>query len=160
MANVRLKTQIEMKLTGTGQTHARSHVRARDVAVVIDEPLVRQGTNLGLSPTETFMSSLIGCTNVIAKRIAHGMGVRMEQMDIALTAQFDRRGTMLQEPVTQPFSDIVLDIEVETDATDAQMEDIKRDLARYCPIAVVMRNSGITITENWTLKPLPDSEGH
>ena len=51
-------------------------------------------------------------------------------------------------------SDIVLDIEVATDATPEQIETIKTELAKYCPIAKVIRNSGITITENWNTKPL------
>ena len=74
---IRQKTVIQMKINATGETHARSKVRARDVESTIDEPLERDGTNQGLSPTETLMASLIGCTNVITKRIAHGMGVEM-----------------------------------------------------------------------------------
>ena len=154
MVTIKPKTVVQMKLSATGQTHARSHVRSRDVASVVDEPLERHGTNLGLTPTETLMSSLIGCTNVISKRIAHNMGVAMEKMDVALTAQFDRRGTMLMEEVEHPFSDIVLDISVESDASPEQLEQIKTDLTKYCPIAKVIRNSGVTITENWTVTPL------
>ncbi|MEO0989782.1 MAG: OsmC family protein [Pseudomonadota bacterium] len=157
MATVKPKTEVLMKLTATGQTHARSQVRVRDVFSVVDEPLERHGTNLGLTPTETLMSSLIGCTNVISKRIAHGMGVTMEKMEIALSAKFDRRGTMLMEEVETPFSDIVLDISVETDATEEQLARIQTDLAMYCPIAKVIRNSGVTITENWTVLPVPDA---
>ena len=47
-----------------------------------------------------------------------------------------------------------MDIEVATDATPEQMEAITTDLAKYCPIAKVIRGSGVTITENWTTKPL------
>lgn len=154
MVNVKPKTQIEMKMSGSGQSHARSRIDVRDVFSVIDEPIVRGGTNLGLSPTETLMASLIGCTNVISKRIAHGLGVEMGEMKIGLSAQFDRRGTMLADEVERPFSDVVLDIEVATNATPAQLETIRSDLAKYCPITKVLRGSGITITENWTTLPL------
>ena len=151
---IRQKTVIQMKVNATGETHARSKVRARDVESTIDEPLERDGTNQGLSPTETLMASLIGCTNVITKRIAHGMGVETGEMEVNLTANFDRRGTMLMEEIERPFTDIVMDITIATDATAAQMDDIKRDLAMYCPIAKVIRGSGVTITENWTVTPL------
>ena len=151
---IRQKTVIQMKLDATGETHARSKVRARNVESTIDEPLERDGTNLGLTPTETLMASLIGCTNVITKRIAHHMGVETGEMTVALTSDFDRRGVTLAEEVERPFANIVMDIELATSATPAQMEDIKRDLAKYCPIAKVIRGSGVTITENWTLKPL------
>lgn len=157
---IRQKTEVQMSLRGAGQTHGRSHVRARDVYAVVDEPPERGGSNLGLTPTETLMSSLIGCTNVISKRIAHGMGVAMGEMKIDLTAMFDRRGTMLMEEVEQPFRDIVLTIDVETDATPEQLEQIKTDLAKYCPIAKVIRAAGTTITENWTVRPMPAPARH
>jgi putative redox protein len=151
---IKPKTKVTMKITGAGQTHARSQVRSRDVFSIVDEPAERGGSNLGLSPTETLMSALIGCTNVISKRIAHGMGITMGEMTINLTASFDRRGAMLLEEVETPFSDIVLDIDVATDATDDQIETVKSELAKYCPVAKVIRAAGTTITENWTTRPL------
>mgnify|MGYP001815197782 CR=1 FL=1 len=154
MVKIRQKSTVKMALTATGETHARSVVQTRDVSVTIDEPIVRDGTNLGLSPTETLMSSLIGCTNVISKRIAHGMGVEFGEMQIALSADFNRLGTMLIEEIETPFDNVVLDIKVATDATPEQLEIIKADLIKYCPIAKVMRAAGITITENWTATPL------
>jgi putative redox protein len=154
MATIKQKTTITMKMSAVGQTDARSQVRSRDVFSIIDEPAERGGSNLGLSPTETLMSALIGCTNVISKRIAHGMGITMGEMSINLTARFDRRGVMLTDEVDTPFSDIVLDIDVATDATDDQIETVKSELARFCPVAKVIRAAGTTITENWTTRPL------
>ena len=154
MVKIRPKTQIKMQIAAVGETHARSRIKVRDVEGIIDEPLVRDGTNMGLTPTETLMASLIGCTNVISKRIAHGMGIEMGEMQIDLTADFDRRGTILDTEIDQPFSNIVMDIAVATDASADQIEAIKTDLSKFCPIAKVIRGSGITITENWTTTPL------
>ena len=151
---IRPKTVVEMKLNATGETHARTQVSARDVSSTIDEPPERDGTNQGLTPTETLMSSLIGCTNVISKRIAHTMGFEMGEMNVALSVKLDRRGTMLMEEVDVPFSDIVMDIEVETNGTPEQIAAMQADLAKFCPIAKVIRAAGTTITENWTSKPL------
>ena len=66
MVNIRPKTTVQMKLSAVGETHSRSRISVRDVTATIDEPLDRHGTNEGLTPTETMMSSLIGCTNVIS----------------------------------------------------------------------------------------------
>lgn len=154
MVKIRQKTSVTMKLTAMGETHSRSQVAVRDVGSTIDEPVERDGTNMGLTPTETLMASLIGCTNVISKKIAHKAGFALEELDIGLTVQFDRRGTMLQDEVEQPFSNIVMDIGAKTDATDEQFEAMKTDLAKFCPIAKVLRGSGIEITEYWTKLPL------
>lgn len=148
------KSQVTMNLKAVGQSHARSRVAVRDVVSIVDEPTERGGTNLGITPTETLMASLIGCTNVITKRIAHGMGVNTGNMNVDLSVDFDRRGVSLEEELEQPFSNIVMNIELETDADDEKMSSIKSDLAKFCPIAKVIRNSGIEITENWTIKPL------
>lgn len=153
MVKVKQKTSIAMKLSAHSETHTRMRVLTRDVESVIDEPLVRGGTNQGLTPTETLMSSLLGCTNVMTHHIAHAIGVEITSMDTALSAQFDKRGVMLLEEVETPFSDIILNIDIASDASAEQFAKIKEDLQKYCPIAKVMRGTGITITENWNHSP-------
>lgn len=154
MVAVKPKTMVDMALSGEGETHARTRIRVRDVEGIVDEPEARGGTNQGLTPTETLMASLIGCTNVITQRIAHGMGVRIGALSVDAKARFDRRGAALEEEVERPFSDVRLAIRIRTDATPEQMTAIKADLGRFCPIAKVMRGAGIAIDEDWTVEPL------
>jgi len=151
MVTIRQKKNVQMKLSATAETHARTRIKVRDVEGLIDEPEARGGTNQGLTPTETLMASLIGCTNVITQRIAHGMGVVVSAMDIRVSVDFDRQGVMLEKDIEQPFSDLVMDIDITTDATEAQMAAIKSDLAKFCPVAKVIRGSGINVTENWNV---------
>ena len=154
MTNMAQKSEVIMSMSATGETHARTKINIRDVSSVIDEPEARGGTNQGLTPTETLMASLIGCTNVISKRIAHKMGIELGEMDIQLSAKFDRRGTMLEEEINVPFSEVTMDIEIDTDATEEQINMLKIDLAKFCPIAKVLRGSGVNIIENWIINPL------
>ncbi len=154
MTNLTQKSEVIMSMSATGETHARTKINIRDVSSVIDEPEVRGGTNQGLTPTETLMASLIGCTNVISKRIAHKIGIELGEMDIQLSAKFDRRGTMLEEEIDVPFSQVIMDIEVDTNATEEQINMLKIDLAKFCPIAKVLRGGGVNIIENWIINPL------
>ena len=154
MTNMAQKSEVIMSMSATGETHARTKINIRDVSSVIDEPEARGGTNQGLTPTETLMASLIGCTNVISKRIAHKIGIELGEMDIQLSAKFDRRGTMLEEEIDVPFSEVIMDIEVDTNATEEQINMLKIDLAKFCPIAKVLRGSGVNIIENWIINPL------
>ena len=154
MTNMTQKSEVIMSMSATGETHARTKINIRDVSSVIDEPEARGGTNQGLTPTETLMASLIGCTNVISKRIAHKMGIELGEMDIQLSAKFDRRGTMLEEEIDVPFSEVTMDIEIDTDATEEQINMLKIDLAKFCPIAKVLRGGGVNIIENWIINPL------
>jgi putative redox protein len=149
-----LKTLIDQRLVGRAETHARTKVTTRDVSVIIDEPLVRDGTNMGLTPTETLMASLIGCTNVVATRIAHRIGVTFRDLVVDAHAKLDRRGAALEMEVDIPFPEITLTITVHTDATPEQLNAIKTELGRFCPIAKILRAAGTEINEHWVTHPL------
>jgi uncharacterized OsmC-like protein len=68
MAVVKAKTIVTQRIHADCPTHSRTEVSTRDVRTIIDEPLEREGTNMGPSPTETLVAALIGCTNVISHK--------------------------------------------------------------------------------------------
>ena len=140
---------VHMKLEGSSKSHSRADIIARDVESVIDEPVARGGTNLGLSPTETLMSSLIGCTNVITHRIMAKMGFKINSLDIKSKTLFNKNGVSLIQEVEVPFPEITLDIAISTNASESDLVEVQKQLAMYCPIAKVIRNSGTVINENW-----------
>lgn len=151
MAVIREKTTIKMRMQGAAASHSRTDVTIRGLTKVIDEPVERGGTNLGMSPTETFAASLVGCTNVISHKIAHRMGVDIRAMVIRLEADFDRRGVTLAEDVSVPFPAMTLHMDVTTNATPEQMAQLQAELAMYCPIAKLVRASGTVLTEVWNV---------
>lgn len=154
MVVIREKTTVKMRMEGVAASHSRTDVAVRGLTHIIDEPLERGGTNLGLSPTETFAASLVGCTNVISHKIAHRMGVELQAMVIRLEADFDRRGVTLAEDVAVPFPAMTLHIDVTTNASPEQMEQLQRELAMFCPIAKLVRASGTQLTEIWNVASL------
>jgi len=148
---IRPKTIVKMRVEGDSKSHARTDVSVRGLTSIIDEPLERDGTNLGMTPTETFAAALIGCTNVIGHRIAHKNGITFESMRIRLEAEFDRRGVSLAEEVAVPFPSMTLFVDVTTVADDTQIAQLQQELAMYCPIAKVIRMSGTELKEVWTV---------
>jgi len=149
---VRQKTSVVTRLAGTGTSHSRTDVRTRDVTVVIDEPLDRGGTNGGLSPTETVLAALIGCTNVIGHKVAAAQGVDIGHATITLECDFDRRGVTLQEEVDLPFTAIRLRIETDGPATQAELERVAADVARFCAVSKMLKAAGTKVTETWIAK--------
>jgi len=152
MAIVKEKTVITQRIHGSCPTHSRTDISVRDVGTVIDEPKERDGTNAGPTPTETMVAALIACTNVISHKCATRLGVELAAMSIDAEASFDRRGTQLLEEIEIPFPKIRLVINVTTAASDAQLEEMKTDLHRFCPISKVIRNAGTEIEEIWNVK--------
>jgi uncharacterized OsmC-like protein len=151
MAEATAKTEVTMKVSATCPHHSRSDVSVRDVESVIDEPTERDGTNLGMTPTETLVAALIGCTNVITNKIAHGYELQIDGMEIDVEAQFDRRGVTLLEEVQVPFPTMTLNINVKSPDSPADFDKVKEDLQKFCPIAKVIREAGTEIIENWNI---------
>jgi putative redox protein len=151
MVVVREKTTVNQRVRGNCPTHSRTEISVRDVKTVIDEPKERDGTNMGPTPTETMVAALVACTNVISHKCANKHGVEFKAMSINAESTFDRRGTQLLEEIEVPFPKIRLVIDVTTNASDSEMQKVKADLRRFCPISKVIRNSGTDIEEVWNV---------
>jgi putative redox protein len=149
MVTVKEKTTITQRVHGACPTHSRTEISVRDVTSVIDEPKEREGTNMGPTPTETMVAALIACTNVISHKCAKKHGVEFRTMTIHAESTLDRRGTQLLEEIEVPFPKIRLLIDATTDASEADLEKVKADLHRFCPISKVVRNSGTELEEVW-----------
>ncbi len=151
MVTIKPMTVARMRVAGEAASHSRTDVTVRDVATTIDEPEERGGTNKGLSPTETLMASLIGCTNVITHKIAAANGIQIAAMSVKADADFDRRGVTLEAEVDVPVPEIRLKIDLSTTASESEIEMVKRELAKFCPISKVIRQAGTKIVEEWTV---------
>jgi uncharacterized OsmC-like protein len=151
MVTVREKTTVTMRLAADAASHSRTDVKVRDVGMTIDEPAERGGTNQGPSPTETLVAALLGCSNVIGHKVAARNGVHFARLSLRAEVQFDRRGVTLQEEVAVPFPKIRLFVDVVTDADEARMAAVQRELAMFCPVSKVIRAAGTEIEEVWTV---------
>ncbi len=149
MVTVKPKTTVRMRLHGEATSHSRTDVAVRDVETTVDEPLERGGTNMGPSPTEMMIASLIACSNVISQKIAHREGIDVKQLTIEADATFDRRGVTLAEEIQVPFPEITLTFNLTTNADDAAIARLRSDLPKFCPISKVIREAGTTIHEEW-----------
>ena len=127
MNNVNL---VKMKVEGSSKSHSRADIISRDVESVIDEPEARGGTNLGLTPTETLLASLIGCSNVITHRIAEKQGVKIENLDIRADAKFDKSGASIIKEIEVTFPEVILNINIKCNANENQFNNIMED--RLC----------------------------
>lgn len=146
---IKQKTIMTIKLGGKGTSHSRSEMAVRDLVSVIDEPIERGGTNEGVSPTEAAFSSLIGCTNVIGNKCAEKLGADIGYMTFAMEVDFDRRGVLLVEEVEVPFKAIRLSVTVDGSLSEAELDALGVETAKYCPIAKLYENAGTDLTVTW-----------
>lgn len=146
---VKMKTVVTYRATAQCPTHARTEIPIRDLTLTIDEPIERGGTNLGASPTETAMASLIACTNVIGHKNAARLGVDLGEVTIDAQAQFDRRGVLMEEEIDVPFPAISLTVNCTTQASQEELHKVGQETAKYCAISKLFEAAGTDLTINW-----------
>lgn len=146
---IKMKSTVILRSNATGMSHSRTDVTTRDVGLVIDEPLERNGTNLGPTPTDTALAALLGCTHVIGNKCAHRLGLDIGTLNIEARCDFDRRGVTLQEEIEVPFPAIKL---VATCSNSIPAEDLARlgaEVAKFCPLAKLFQNAGTNLQVDW-----------
>ena len=149
MVNVKMKTTVKIRAKAENSTHSASEVQVRDLVQVIDEPTERGGTNKGPTPTETALSALIGCTNVIGHKCAEALDVYIGELSISAVSSFDRRGVTLTEEIEVPFESIDLTVISNGTASYEQLQAVKAEVAKFCPMAKLFKNAGTRINESW-----------
>jgi uncharacterized OsmC-like protein len=132
-------------------THSRTDVTARHHKLVIDESEIRGGTDAAAAPLETMLSSYLACLNVISHLIAGEMGIRLDDMLMALDVEFDTSGVSTQIPTTLPFPNLILTVNVSSDANDTQLTQLKSDLYARCPVTVILTQAGSKIDSTWNV---------
>lgn len=152
MAAIRLKTKVKIGARAECPSHSRSNVTARDTTTIIDEPPERGGTNAGPAPTETALAALAGCTNVIGHKCANKLGINISNVTVDVTADFDRRGVTLQEEIDVPFEKIQLRVELDSDASQEEIDRLAVEVGKFCPLSKLFVQAGTEVSEEWVVR--------
>lgn len=152
MVVIRQKTTVKQRLVADCLSHSRSDVSVRDQVFTIDEPIERDGTNQGPTPTETALGALAGCTNVIANKVAHKIGLEIANVKVTVVSDFDRRGVTLAEEIDVPFEAIKLRVELDTAASQSEIDGLASEVAKFCPLAKLFRQAGTKLEEEWVIR--------
>lgn len=146
---IKQKTVVTYKTTATAVSHSRTDIPIRDLVAVVDEPQERGGTNMGPSPTETALTALIACTNVIGHKNAKRLGVDLGTVTIEADCKFDRRGVLLEEEINLPFPEITLHVNCDGPATAGDLSRVGEETAKYCAISKLFEAAGTKLTVTW-----------
>jgi uncharacterized OsmC-like protein len=153
--NVKEHKLIKVALEGFAPTASLTQVRVRGHSFVIDEPPYRHGTDVGPTPLETLLGALIGCTNVIARRIAMEMKIDLKIDKIDVLGHLDHRGIDRVAHVPVPFPTIALKVKATTSGTEEDMLRLREDLNARCPMSVILKQAGSEIVESWEINYVP-----
>ena len=146
---IKMKTVVTYRTTAKATSHARTEIPVRDLTTIIDEPLERGGTNEGITPTETALAALIGCTNVIGHKNAKRLGIDLGEVTIDAVCKFDRRGVLMEEEIDIPFPEITLTVNCSGSASEAELQTVGKETEKYCAIAKLFQAAGTQLEVHW-----------
>jgi uncharacterized OsmC-like protein len=146
---IKMKTSVTLTAKADCQSHSLAEVAVRDLVQIIDEPIERGGTNKGFTPTDTALSALIGCTNVIGHKCADKLGVDIGHLQLSAKCRFNRLGVTLTDEIDMPFEEIDLVVVSDGAATQDELNAVAIEVAKYCPLAKLFRAGGTRINEEW-----------
>ncbi|MDG6995267.1 MAG: OsmC family protein [Nitrososphaerota archaeon] len=69
------------------QTGREVRVKVRNFEVIVDHPQEQRGTDLGPTPSELLLSSLVGCYSGTMQSIARAMSIPVEKVRIVATSE-------------------------------------------------------------------------
>ncbi len=132
------------------QDHAKSVVTIKGGhTAVVDEPRRLGGSDAGPSPMGYLVTSLAGCTAVILERCAKDAKLEIGSLKVKSTIFYSPRGIAGQEGYRSNPSEAHSEIWLEAEASGAQIEALKADYFRRCPVYNLFRASGCAMKDVW-----------
>ena len=84
---------------------------------------------------DMLLEALIGCAGVTLAAVATAIGVTIRDSNITAEGDIDFRGTLgVDKTASVGFSAIRVHFALDTDATDAQLDTLKKLTERYCVV--------------------------
>ncbi len=103
------------------------------------------GSGVELCSGDMLLEALVACAGVTMKAVATSLGIALRSGKVAAEGDLDFRGTLgvdKQAPVG--FTDIRLKFELDTDATQDQIDTLLKLTERYCVVLQTLRRSPTT----------------
>lgn len=144
-----IASKVPISVKGKCISHGRTDVEARGKTIIIDEPPQRGGTDLGMSPLETFFSSYCGCINVVANNIIEEQGLDVHISSVDVQGKFLSAAFTGEKNIGVPFENMKLIITAKVSCSDEELAKVKEQLAWRCPISATFYAAGMDLMEEW-----------
>ena len=115
--------------------------KARDFTITIDEPPELGGEDKGPNPVEYLLMALGGCSVIIGQVVAKELGIKIDALKVKLSGTLNP-DKFLGKPTNERagFKEIVVELEVKSDAPKEKLEEWKRIFEERCPVGDNLRN--------------------
>lgn len=109
------------------------------------------GKDSAPSPLDYALAALASCTQVTSQIVAsQNSAIRLGNWRIELTSHLNNGVLVYGEDGISNFTDVHLDIAVETSLDAAEFAAFTAEVERRCPITQLFRGSGVAFSSKWT----------
>jgi len=99
------------------------------------------GSGLELCSGDMLLEALVACAGVTLKAVATALGIPLRAGAVSAEGDLDFRGTLgVAKDAAVGFSQIRLTFEVDTDASQEQLDQLFKLAERYCVVYQTIRN--------------------
>lgn len=100
------------------------------------------GDGLSACSGDMLLESLVACAGVTLRAVATAIGVVLRDGTVSAEGDLDFRGTLgVDKEALVGFKDIRLQFDLDTDATEEQLDSLFRLTKRYCVVYQTLRNA-------------------
>jgi uncharacterized OsmC-like protein len=91
---------------------------------------------------DMLLEAVAGCAGVTLRSVATAMGIAVRSADVRVDGVFDARGTLgVDRTVPVGVQDVVVTVELDTDADDTALAKLAELTERYCVVAQSLREA-------------------
>lgn len=146
-------TFVRPHVRSTNKADSLVTVTSRDHEWLIDEPKFKGGTDLGPTPLESLLGSLVGCETVVLGLVAKAIGFKFSDLNIDCQGKADMRGARGVRGVRPYFTEVTMTIEIATDETSDRLALLRRNVELRCPVMNLFGAADVEMNVKWTTIP-------
>lgn len=132
---------LNFKVSGTSESPTRLNTRARNFNLTIDEPEALGGKDEGANPVEYILAGYAGCLNVVIHLVAREKGITIHQLKLDVNGDVNPERLLgISQLERAGFKGIHVAIEIDSNATESQLEELIREAKGRCPVNDTLSN--------------------
>lgn len=129
----------------------RNDLAVREFSFTTAEPEKIGGGNEGPTPMEYVAGALNGCLGIVIELIAKERGIALQNLKIESAGLVDQRGLYGTADVSPHFQSVDIAIALATKSPGDQIEALKQDTLKRCPVYNLIRDSGAQVSVTWNV---------
>lgn len=148
--NTKTPTLIHPTVSSRLMHNTLVSVGTRSHRWIIDEPEHKGSSDLGPTPLESLLGSLVGCKSVVLKLVADAIGFKFSDLNVTCEGTADMRGARGVKGVRPFFSTVNMTIEITTAESEKRLEMLRRNVEQRCPVMNLFESADVEMNVTWT----------